>query len=489
MAIFGAVNGLLNLETEAWTRGAKKAGEDIDALDKKTQGFFDTAKGFRSSEFGQSLRLLAGGGALGIVDRLVGDATKMVDTFSELSGKIDTGEASLADMEAELARQTPVLGTFVKFWDSVLGAVTGTTKALAEQDAYVKDQLASLERRTAIIRDGTAAEQEFTEELRKWSQQHIVESLGNGTSGAIGKAILAQTNEAKKVQDQYAAAMKKIMQDVAKGQPDLEQALKDNPSADLVPVMEKKMADLQSQQQAALNDLAKVKSNAPTHMWDWMGKIINTKETKAAEDQIKDVTDKIQALQSDIDSAKTHRDKLLDAGAKVLNNSFTDFATSIGSSITKPFSEAWKKAQELSDKVKAKLDQDAADNRSRLRDLGKELTDQALTPMQKILKEMKEIDVLQKVGTITDATHDALQKKYLKELESESKLPERKPLTAVENPFGRRSVNNDLSANTPINKLAATAEKQLEEQRKGLKLDDETIRKLKDGTQDIRMSF
>jgi hypothetical protein len=392
-------------------------------------------------------------------------------------------------MEAELARQTPVLGTFVKFWDSVIGAVTGTTKELAEQDAIVKDQLAALEKRNAIIRDGTAAEKEFTEELRKWSQQHILEGLGDGTSHAVGKAIIAQTNEAKKVQDQYTDGMKKIMADIAKGDPDLESVLKKNPEATLIPILEKRLSDLKSQQQAAVAELQKASQPRERQTGAGIMKDVDDDALAAAQTKADKISRDLQNLRGVVDDAKKQRDHLMNDATKILNNSLTDFATSIGNSIIKPFSDTWTKAQELSEKVKAKLDQDAAENRNRLRDLGKELTEQALTPMQKFLKEMKEIDILQKVGTITDATHDALQKKYLKELDSESKVHENKPLTAVENPFSGGFVNNDLSANTAIDKLNETAEKQLEEQRKGLKLSPDTIRKIKDGDQDIRMSF
>ncbi len=96
---------------------------------------------------------------------------------------------------------------------------------------------------------------------------------------------------------------------------------------------------------------------------------------------------------------------------------------------------------------------------------------------------MNEIDVLQKIGTITDAVHDQLQKKFQDELDKTvPKEAERRPIDALKTRSAlAASITICRYATNPLNSLDATAKAQLEEQRKGLNLSPETIKQIKDG--------
>lgn len=154
--IFASLLAKLGFDTTAWTSGANRAGQELDKLGKKSKGFFaDLKKDFgKGSMLGQSLKLLAGGGAIAGVGLAARELANLGATIEEMSIQMRSGQKSFREFTEEGIRSIPILGNVTKFFDGLREAITGEKYAIDKQiNAY--------ERRTQANRDAIAKAEEY----------------------------------------------------------------------------------------------------------------------------------------------------------------------------------------------------------------------------------------------------------------------------------------------------------------------------------------
>lgn len=431
MALFGALNYLLGLETSGWTKGANTAGKDLDRLKDKTSGFIKDLKSSfgKGSLLGQSLKIAAGGGAIAALSMAGKELTEMASKIHAIRNEMGETTKSGSEIAIAIGESIPVLGSFVsagkEIGDLLADEVyhyTAMNKVIAEEKKLHQDILDI--KKQAAKADADA-----------------MEKLGH---------------DQRKLRE-------------AKSQPGLER--------ELIRINDDAADEIDSAQKDYKGTFDVKKMEAEAAEIERLKKKIavagDSEEGTNAKNQLTIRQHNLKMMQDE----EARQAKILEERINVIRE--TGF-TKAQEARKKDADEKQKERDEEAKKVAEALQQNIDHNIA----IGKKLTEQAQTPLQKFLAEMKEIDIAQQVGVIDQGVHDALEGKYSEEFE---KYGMQKGLGKYTAPTEQHTgsyagLNITNQANDPVRGLSETAKQQLKEQRKANTLTEKQIEAYKNGS-------
>jgi len=129
----GSLKALLSADSSAWSKGFTNAGKDVDRLKKKTGSFFKDMSA--SSTFGQSMRIMAGGGAVAALTMAGSQIKNFADNLIELRNELNAGTLSAGEFAEKLAGSIPVIGQFWQAGRSIRELFTGEQAEIARINA------------------------------------------------------------------------------------------------------------------------------------------------------------------------------------------------------------------------------------------------------------------------------------------------------------------------------------------------------------------
>src|SRR6185312_9570012 len=118
---------------------------------------------------GQSLKLLAGGGAIAGLSLATAKFEEFTAKILELATATDRGSESFGEQFGELFRTLPIVGNLTKGFDNLRNAATGDTAAIASMNAYIKqtdENLAKFNTQQAAVVAGNRAMVKSLQDVR-----------------------------------------------------------------------------------------------------------------------------------------------------------------------------------------------------------------------------------------------------------------------------------------------------------------------------------
>jgi hypothetical protein len=484
VAIFGVMTGILDAETSGWTKGFQSAGRDMSNLDKKSKGFFrDLKSNFgKSSTLGQSLKLAAGGGAVGALTAAARQVQGFADELAHMRAEIDAGNASFVDMADQGARALPIIGAFYSAGRSIREAIMGEQSALdtanRETDSYNKTIEHALERRSEILRHHNELIREFAD-IQRTAEQ--------------GTALAGADDAKKKVLEiQFDAEnRKKALQDKIDTSEDFKKIPKLQQQLDMFNQSIAQNAQQIADAQAKAAALAKEQraSATPGYYERELGAYAHY--IAQLEDQGQQLARSAQPLRSELatlsdsmkkDQAAANQAKAAidqEAKAKLDAMRAADFSAAVAKkigAIGHQWMEAAKPAEEF---VKGILD-----SAQRMKEEGKSLKESLRTPTEKYNDTLEHLKVLFRGGNIDPGTLARGSLKALEEYQQAKKPPTLKAVQAEE--LRGEKYLTAADADGGQKEANALAKKQLEAQLKQLGL---TEKQIKAAEQDITVSI
>ena len=167
MALFGALNYILGMDTKGWTKGAESAGKDVDKLKGHTDGLLSSLHGFKKTGLGESLELAVGGGALRVISHLGREIEGMAKKIADVNAQIKAGTADSGDMFEAIAGGLPVIGEFWKAGREIREAFTGDKAEIDEANKALKQMGDTIAVIKKIKLDELGYEISVTKEIEK----------------------------------------------------------------------------------------------------------------------------------------------------------------------------------------------------------------------------------------------------------------------------------------------------------------------------------
>jgi hypothetical protein len=136
-------------------------------LDSGAESLSSKAKSIEENLLGGSERGLRGllkGGAVGFIGE---QFDQFAEKAAELSDKLRGGEISVSEMAGDLARSVPILGSFIKGFDSVREAITGERAAIERINEEAKEQNHIIDLRNESLRRQNEAHAQTLETLQR----------------------------------------------------------------------------------------------------------------------------------------------------------------------------------------------------------------------------------------------------------------------------------------------------------------------------------
>jgi hypothetical protein len=485
--IFDSFSGVLGLDTNPWSKGTKSAGKDLDGLKGKWEKFTTGLRGFRRTGFGEGLEIAVGGGALRVIGEVGAKIGEAATKLSEVNKLWKEGKADAGDMVNEIFKGIPVFDKFYEAGRQIREVLTGEKAELEAINEQIKIQDEGWQRSLAVIRDGKAAVREFGDELRKLKVKDALAAMPDGVGKGLSEAYIERSNSIEEIQKKAAEQSKKMNEDLASGNPAYEQLLKTKPDASIINAMKNDLYNLDRQQKEKMTDLEENKQKLD----DFNKSMGGYGQTNTAIDNSKEIKqdlDKInasrRALTQNIQVAEQQQ-RALAAQLQSAENYFTSKSLSqAGDALAKPFKDAFDKASEYATKMRELMAKNAEENKTKLAELAKSLTESALTPIQKFSEEMTKAIQLYQLNRIDADTYQNFLKKSEKEYDdaSDFKKAEYHPAPLVDRPAdGRTAIRLPELAN-PIAKAHATLMDILKELIKNNTLTQKEIDAINDGS-------
>lgn len=155
----------IGADERGFRAGLDRATARFEAFEKRLKGGFGSR-----GPLADAFDIAVGGGAVAGVTMAAKVITEAADGMDELVRKFQDGEIGVKEFAGEIARSVPVLGSMVKMFDSIVGAVTGTTR----ETKRLEEQL----RRVAEARKAfDVAQNKGLAELAKFDTRGIPEIL------------------------------------------------------------------------------------------------------------------------------------------------------------------------------------------------------------------------------------------------------------------------------------------------------------------------
>jgi len=201
MAVVGSMNGLLSMETSGWKKGAKSAESDVDSLSGKFKSFLgDTKADFgKGSALGQSMKLLAGGGAVAGITMAINEAKKAADAIGEVTAAYRAGKIGAGEMTEKIIASIPVIGQAWQLGKSIKEAFTGAeaaAKAAAEKIAICSKQIDDMLKLTRKWNNETKTiVEEMDSQTKKLQQQAELDAIADPALKAKRQAEINAENE------------------------------------------------------------------------------------------------------------------------------------------------------------------------------------------------------------------------------------------------------------------------------------------------------
>ncbi len=183
MAIFGALNALLKADSSQWKKGMGEARDEVDKTSARTKSFFKDLK----SEFGkgsnaaQWVKLLAGGGAIAGIALMGRELEEVTGKVSEFANKLRDGGTGIKALSADLVRELPIFGSFVKTIDNIKEAFTGEELAFSKVEAGLKRMIATSNQAFDMYRklqdDGKAFRKSLESEANRSREDAVLSAL------------------------------------------------------------------------------------------------------------------------------------------------------------------------------------------------------------------------------------------------------------------------------------------------------------------------
>ncbi len=194
-----AITGKIGLDEAPAVRSLKNVGKEAGAMKGTVEqqmgaagasggkAFFKglNAEFGKKSVLGQSLKLAAGGGAIGGVALAVGKFQELAGSVEDLATAFRKGDQSASEIWGGFLRGVPILGGMVKGFDSLREAVTGEAAAMAKDAEYVKASEDSLKRQVEIVEHGKKAAMEWAEIIGKLREEGRVQAGGPGVAADV----------------------------------------------------------------------------------------------------------------------------------------------------------------------------------------------------------------------------------------------------------------------------------------------------------------
>ncbi len=202
MAIFASLIARLGFDTKDWTKGGQQAQRDLDALNKKTKGFFGDLKSQfgKGSLLGQSTKLLVGGGAIAGVNMAAKEFEALSGKISEMADAYRKGETSGKEMIGEILREIPILGHITKGFDALRNAITGENVAIENANELARESEKLWDQHKKRLDDNKQATIEWSKEIDGLRLRLRLASAAPGDKAAVEKSmgIEQQLADAKK---------------------------------------------------------------------------------------------------------------------------------------------------------------------------------------------------------------------------------------------------------------------------------------------------
>lgn len=290
----------ITADDKGFRAGLERATSRFEAFEKKLKG----VAGSRGP-LADAFDIAVGGGAVAgmtMAANVIGEAAKKLN---ELNAEFANGQMSVKEYAGEIARSLPVIGTMVKMWDEVKGAITGSAAALAKlqeenkkfneaQASYetaVKNANKALEKvrgggpnfdPALLALDAAIAEQKRAAEANVKGSNGRIKDLERRRAEYLAESVRHDADEArKKMADERAKQEKESAQ---RRQQENEQAT----AAGLAGARDRMRAEEEARRNKA--DLAKMVAGAAIGMMDTGGegyKTATDASDKAFEDREK----------------------------------------------------------------------------------------------------------------------------------------------------------------------------------------------------------
>lgn len=225
MAIFASLIARLGMDTAQWTAGNVKAREEVEKTGKTSRGIFKELdslfgkKAYKSSEFGQLMKLVAGGGAIAGLSMAAGSIKHMTSSILEMQQAFRKGEATAYDLADGIANAIPVFGSLYGAARDVREMITGETAAEERLLAVYQRQKKAADEKTAAILKAKKAVRDYGFDTQEQTEK------------AFQAIDLANTND--EVKRQVLQIQQAYQENVTKAKKDLAAFLSTNPAKGL----------------------------------------------------------------------------------------------------------------------------------------------------------------------------------------------------------------------------------------------------------------
>ncbi|HUO10070.1 MAG TPA: hypothetical protein VM008_17320 [Phycisphaerae bacterium] len=249
-----AVAGESGKMAEAVVRNANQASEMSAAAAKRGaesevrtyKEKLESLKGMagRRSAFGETMELLAGGGAIMGFSIAAEKMGEMVKGATELKQQLAEGKINSFDMAEGFAKMIPVFGQFYSVGRGIREMITGENAEIAEATSRVQEQNEAWNRTQEIIKKAKETVTSFGDEIRSAKDQ--LELLGAGQGPARDRVLIEQEKQ------------KSLRENDALYDPKTQ--------ADKIAEANKRVTDLTSQMTAKDQEIAAINANKTTSL-------------------------------------------------------------------------------------------------------------------------------------------------------------------------------------------------------------------------------
>ncbi len=175
---FGSLIAFVKADVSDFKKGMGQARDEVDKTGKKTSWFFKSLKAEfgKSSTLGQSLKLIAGGGAVGSLTMAGSKLKDFTGNLLEMQKALKAGTVTMGEFAEKTAESIPVLGQFWQAGRNIREMITG-------EQAELEKGLLVIQRRTTAWNNSTKAIQDAERAMRATSQTwaDLREKLGQQT--------------------------------------------------------------------------------------------------------------------------------------------------------------------------------------------------------------------------------------------------------------------------------------------------------------------
>jgi DNA repair exonuclease SbcCD ATPase subunit len=176
MAVVGSMVVVAKADSTEWKKGMAEMRGEVDKTSKKAKSFFSDMKSSfgKSSTLGQSLKLIAGKGAIAAFTGVATELKSWAEDIGRIKQEMAEGKIDTAGMVDELARGAPIFGQWWSAGRAIHDLMSSDTQEIQKQNKELKAAADHWDEINKLIHDSKVEAAKAADEIQRLRGEVVV---------------------------------------------------------------------------------------------------------------------------------------------------------------------------------------------------------------------------------------------------------------------------------------------------------------------------